>query len=66
MVITLLEILTILTQRVSSSRVESREILTIMMLTPTGWIGLGYGFGVEQLNADIRSEVKSLKTTKKG
>ena len=26
------------------------EILTIIMLTPTGWIGLGYGFGVEQLN----------------
>ena len=23
-------------------------ILTITMLTPTGWVGLGYGFGVEQ------------------
>ena len=30
---------------VENSRVE---ILTIIRLTPTGWIGLGYGFGVEQ------------------
>ena len=34
--------------RERESRESSRvEILTIIMLAPTGWIGLGYGFGVE-------------------
>ena len=38
-----------ITKKLRLSR-ESRvvEILTIIMLTPTRWIGLGYGFGVEQ------------------
>ena len=33
-------------ERVDRERVV--EILTIIMLTQIGWIGLGYGFGVEQ------------------
>ena len=40
-----------LTGGVESSRVV--EILTIIMLTPTGRIGLGYGFGVEQLKLPL-------------
>ena len=31
---------------------SSREILTIIMLTPTRLIGLGYGFGVEQFDTN--------------
>ena len=38
-----------LTGGVVGSRVVVVEILTIIMLTPTWRIGLGYGFGVEQL-----------------
>ena len=33
------------------------EILTIIMLTPTGWIGLGYGFGVEQLKEEEKEDI---------
>ena len=42
-------------------RVESRviEILTIIMLTATGWIGLGYGFGVEQFKPSLDGDQES-------
>ena len=45
----------------SSSRVV--EILTIIMLTPTGQIGLGYGFGVEQLSWSQSLEVAEFELT---
>ena len=47
---------------ISSSRVveREREILTIIMLTPTRWIGLGYGFEVEQFSL-TNSKSKNLQ-----
>ena len=34
------------------------------MLTPTGWIGLGYGFGVEQFHDVGKSSVRRIRTNR--